>query len=1361
MEVRDIMRALRTFIGKYLAAILALVAVSFATPSQAAKMIGYWEGWNNLTLGSVSTNYDIVILSFGTGGGTDSATITFSQSAESTSSLISDIATLHARGVKVLLSVGGGGGPHTVLANSTDLNNFVSSIEGIVSQYNLDGVDLDLEDGIFANDQGDNDIFNPTTPTIVNLITAMHQLRGHFGSNFMVTAPAESEAMNGYGYYGNQVGSGWTSAYGGFIPFLNGTRDILTFVAPQYYNAAPYYGLDNNQYTEGVPDFDVSQVELILNGYTLVTGQYFPPIAQSQIAMGVPATNFDVSYLSPATVLQAAEYIGSGTSYGGNYHLVNPNGYPGFQGVMDWDINGDQSTGYALADTLAPYLHSLPFTAASISDYYNDLSMISAHSANWQVSNGVGATVNDDPNVLTRTVDDTEYVEYQAAGMVSFNLRAYASASISDLTFFSSPDGSTWTAVPVTTGSKSTTTSTWGWYDIIPSASLPSGTNYLKIVVTGPTGSTSDPALSQIAVNYTGSGPTGLSAPPTPVSVAATPRNTAITVSWQPVTGSTGYNIYRGTSSGGEGSTPMSAASTNSFVDYGLTAGSTYYYKVAAVGPGGTSAISPETSAPYVVEAAYPSTAAAVPGVVDADNYDIGGSNIGYWAGGRTTSPTGLYRSDGVGVETCADTNGVGNGFDVGYSQAGFWQNYTVNSEAVGTYNVAVRVASSAGGTLQFRALNGLSIGPSISVPATGGNETWSTVNTTVTLMYGTQIIQLYDTTGGVNVEYLSFVDQTPSTPSGLTASAGQNSVSLFWLPSSTGAATYSVFRGTASGQENYTSPVGTGIGLKIANNGCVYTDTTATPGSTYYYTVKAVNSTGSSSASNEASVTLTKPGPYGGTPAAVPGTVQSENYDTGGQGSGYSVTSVNGSANSYRSDGVDLETTTDTGGGYDLGWTSTGQWFDYTVNVSTAGAYKVTFRLAADSAVGATAGSFHLQNAAGTNLTGSVSVPGTGGWETWTNVTATVTLPAGVQTLRFSQDTGGYNINYMAFALQEAPYGGTPAAIPGTVQAENYDVGGQGVGYSVTSTNGSANSYRSDGIDLETTTDTGGGYDLGWTTSGQWFRYTVNVVTAGSYTIGFRVAAPTAVSGAFNLTSTTGGNLTGSVSVPETGGWEDWTTVNITATLSAGVQTMTLNQTAAGWNINYMTFTLNAPPPAPTGLTATASNDEVSLAWKASIGATSYNVYRGTAAGEEASTPIKTGLTKTAYADKNVENGTTYSYKVASVDSGGTSALSSEVSATPVPPPATLIAFSPGAENVDDDSYTSASPVTFTLSTIDAAGPDNVKATYYSVNGGSRQSYIAPVSLASGGEYAISYWSVDQGGDVEMANQARIDVAR
>lgn len=151
------------------------------------------------------------------------------------------------------------------------------------------------------------------------------------------------------------------------------------------------------------------------------------------------------------------------------------------------------------------------------------------------------------------------------------------------------------------------------------------------------------------------------------------------------------------------------------------------------------------------------------------------------------------------------------------------------------------------------------------------------------------------------------------------------------------------------------------------------------------------------------------------------------------------------------------------------------------------------------------------------------------------------------------------------------APYGSAPAAIPGIVEAENYDTGGEGVAYSVSSINGTANSYRSDGVDLEAID--GGGVNLGWTGSGQWFRYTVNAATAGTYTVSFEVAAPSAVTGAFHLSDAAGANLSGPVNVPNTGNWQAWQAVTATVTLPAGQQVLTLNEDSGGWNINKVTF--------------------------------------------------------------------------------------------------------------------------------------------------------------------------------------------
>jgi beta-glucosidase len=331
---------------------------------------------------------------------------------------------------------------------------------------------------------------------------------------------------------------------------------------------------------------------------------------------------------------------------------------------------------------------------------------------------------------------------------------------------------------------------------------------------------------------------------------------------------------------------------------------------------------------------------------------------------------------------------------------------------------------------------------------------------------------------------------------------------------------------------------------------------------------------------------------PYGGTAAAVPGTVYAANYDTGGQGVAYNVTSTNGSANGYRSDGIDLETTADTvndtgAGAYDMGWTTAGQWFNYTVDVATAGTYTVAFRLSSPYGI---TDALHIDNSSGTNLTGSVAVPNTGGYETWTTVDASITLPAGEQTLTVDQDSNGWNFHFMTFTLTsggggstggsgDQPFGGTPAAVPGTAYAANYDTGGQGVAYNVTATNGTANSYRSDGVDLEDTGDPspttagGNGYDIGWTAAGQWFNYTVEVATAGIYTVSLRVAAPTAVTDALHIDNSSGSNLTGSVAVPATGGYQTWTTVTASVTLPAGEQTLTVDQDAAGWNLHYLTF--------------------------------------------------------------------------------------------------------------------------------------------------------------------------------------------
>ena len=253
----------------------------------------------------------------------------------------------------------------------------------------------------------------------------------------------------------------------------------------------------------------------------------------------------------------------------------------------------------------------------------------------------------------------------------------------------------------------------------------------------------------------------------------------------------------------------------------------------------------------------------------------------------------------------------------------------------------------------------------------------------------------------------------TPGAPSG--SGTSPSTINVSWSASSDGSdctLSYNLFRGTASGFSPSSANM---IASDLTTTS--FSDTELAAGTTYYYVVQAVNGAGTSANSVQGSGSTIASGagegPYGGTPAAIPGTVLAENYDTGGQGVAYSIASVNGTDNGYRSDGVDLETTSAPGGGNDLGWTASGQYFRYTVNVPIAGTYAVTFTVAAPSAV---TDAFHLSNSSGTNLSGAVSIPATGGWQAFITVTASVTLPAGRQALTWNQDNGGWNVYSAAF---------------------------------------------------------------------------------------------------------------------------------------------------------------------------------------------------------------------------------------------------------------------------------------------------------------------------------------------------------
>jgi hypothetical protein len=131
---------------------------------------------------------------------------------------------------------------------------------------------------------------------------------------------------------------------------------------------------------------------------------------------------------------------------------------------------------------------------------------------------------------------------------------------------------------------------------------------------------------------------------------------------------------------------------------------------------------------------------------------------------------------------------------------------------------------------------------------------------------------------------------------------------------------------------------------------------------------------------------------------------VQLENYDGGGEGVAYHDTTSGNSGGAYRTNNVDIETTGDTGGGFDLKSVKQTEWLKYTVNVAAAGTYTLDLRVASLGA----GGTFHLE-VNGVNKTGPLVVPNTSGWQTWTTVSKTgVSLAAGQQVIRVVMDANG-----------------------------------------------------------------------------------------------------------------------------------------------------------------------------------------------------------------------------------------------------------------------------------------------------------------------------------------------------------------
>ena len=293
-------------------------------------LAGYWQDFTNgakaLTLAQVPQGYNLVDVAFADADSANDGGVTFSVDSGLSSALggysaaqfTSDVATLHARGQKVVLSVGGQNGTISI-SSSGAASNFANSVYSLMRQYGFDGVDIDLENGV----------------NVQYTAQALQDLHALAGSSLIVTLAPQTIDMYTTGQ--------------DYFQLALAIKSILTISYTQYYNSGTMNGCDGNVYAESTENFMTALACTQLQG----------GLNPSQVGLGLPASSSAAGsgYVAPSVVDNALDCLASGSNCGS---FVPPAKWPGVGGAMTWSINWDASNGYAFLNTVGAHLAAMP-----------------------------------------------------------------------------------------------------------------------------------------------------------------------------------------------------------------------------------------------------------------------------------------------------------------------------------------------------------------------------------------------------------------------------------------------------------------------------------------------------------------------------------------------------------------------------------------------------------------------------------------------------------------------------------------------------------------------------------------------------------------------------------------------------------------------------------------------------------------------------------------------------------------------------------------------------------------------------------------------------------------------------------------
>jgi len=243
---------------------------------------------------------------------------------------------LQSRGQNVLVSIGGGG-VNVTLDTPARVRRFADSLYTICRDLGLNGVDIDVEEGMPVSGSP----WNPTG-TVKGVIDGIDAVIHSFPRSFMLTmAPETLNLVGGIARYGGD--------WGNYLPIILHFRNRITKVHMQYYNSGSMFGLGKRVVESGTVDFVVYLTEAIIKGFPIAdTGVYFPGLPSYKVSVGLPATPRAAynGYLTNAQINEAMRRLVTGFRGSGE---ICSTPYPCLGGLMTWSVQWDATNNYNFA----------------------------------------------------------------------------------------------------------------------------------------------------------------------------------------------------------------------------------------------------------------------------------------------------------------------------------------------------------------------------------------------------------------------------------------------------------------------------------------------------------------------------------------------------------------------------------------------------------------------------------------------------------------------------------------------------------------------------------------------------------------------------------------------------------------------------------------------------------------------------------------------------------------------------------------------------------------------------------------------------------------------------------------------------